>query len=160
MYWLTLFKICFSKYQSNTKRENFNKLYNLEPLNISAYMDPNFPSPLRRVGVVFEWQCNVRTQEVTCILMTVQYEVSRSYLYAFHFFLIFLNSLFWYKRKTFCVLFLFDVQNVAYDSFVMDIRVFCYRISFRVLGSINEIIVNGDYSMDKEINAKQFYLYS
>ena len=101
MYWLTLFKICFSKYQSNTKRENFNKLYNLEPLNISAYMDPNFPSPLRRVGVVFEWQCNVRTQEVTCILMTVQYEVSRSYLYAFHFFLIFLNSLFWYKRKTF-----------------------------------------------------------
>ena len=58
------------------------------------------------------------------------------------------------------MLFLFDVQNVAYDSFVMDIRVFWYRISFRVLGSITEIIVNGDYSMDKEINAKQFYLYS
>ena len=32
-------------------------------------MGPNFPSPLLRVGVVIEWRCNARSQEVTCILM-------------------------------------------------------------------------------------------
>jgi len=54
----------------------------------------------------------------------------------------------------------FDVQNVVYDSFVMDIRVFWNHISFRVPGLVSEILVNGDYSMDKVINAKQIYLYS
>jgi len=38
--------------------------------------------------------------------MTLQCEVTGSYLNAFHFFLIFLNSLFCYNGKTFCVLFL------------------------------------------------------
>jgi len=49
---------------------------------------------------------------------------------------------------------------VVYDSFVMDIRVFWNHISFRVPGLVSEILVNGDYSMDKVINAKQIYLYS
>ena len=50
----------------------------------------------------------------------------------------------------------FDAQNVAYDSFVMASRVFWNHISFRVLNSVSEMIVNGDYSMNKVINLYKF----
>jgi membrane-anchored protein YejM (alkaline phosphatase superfamily) len=106
--------------------------------------------------------------------MTLHCEVTGSYLYSYDIalrglrkllvFFPFLSLLFkltfLVQRKDILCAFPFDVQNVAYDSFVRDSRVFSNRIYFRVLGSVSEIVVNGDYSMDKVINLKQIHLYS